>query len=56
MIAAAPELPLGELAERLAKQAETLAAAHAEAALLARRRNPSRWRRADLVWPLFPKG
>jgi len=44
------------LARLLADRAETLARARAEEALLARRDDPHRWRRAQLLWPLFTKG
>jgi hypothetical protein len=48
------------LAARLAARAGTLAVAHTTALLLAARRDARtdalRWRRADLVWPLFAKG
>ncbi|BBC71598.1 conserved hypothetical protein [Altererythrobacter sp. B11] len=39
-------------AARIAARARTLAAAHAEAALRARRADPARWRMARLLWPL----
>lgn len=42
-------------ASRLAAQATALARARAETALRARREDPSRWRRAALLWPLFAK-
>jgi hypothetical protein len=42
-------------AARLARQAETLAAAQGENALRARRRDPWRWRLSRLLWPLFAK-
>jgi hypothetical protein len=42
-------------AARLAGQAARLAAARAEARLRARRDDPSRWRRANLLWPLFTR-
>lgn len=45
-----------DLARRLVVRAETLAAARAETRRLASRGDESRWRRADLVWPLFAKG
>jgi len=45
----------GAFAARLAAQAATLAEARAKSALLARRQDPSRWRRAALLWPLFAK-
>lgn len=40
------------LAASLAERARTLAAAHAESALRARRGDPWRWRKARLLWPL----
>jgi hypothetical protein len=40
---------------RLAARAAQIAAAAAEARLLARRGDPLRWRRARLLWPLFAK-
>jgi hypothetical protein len=42
-------------AARLAAQAARLAAERAEAGLRARRGDPSRWRRANLLWPLFTR-
>jgi hypothetical protein len=42
-------------AARLAARAAGLAEARAEAALRARRADPSRWRRAAVLWPLFAK-
>lgn len=55
-IAADAEAAFDDLARRLAARAAALAAAHAQAHHLAARRDESRWRRADLVWPLFAKG
>lgn len=43
-------------AARLLARAGALAEARAERAALARRRDPRRWRRAKLLWPLFVKG
>ena len=43
------------LAKRLAAKAARLAEAHGESRARARRGDPSRWWRADLVWPLFTK-
>jgi hypothetical protein len=43
------------LAARLTAKAAALARARGEALLRARRQDPSRWRRADLLWPLFTK-
>jgi hypothetical protein len=42
-------------AARLADKAAQLAEAHGEIAFRARREDPSRWRRAALLWPLFAK-
>lgn len=42
-------------AARLADKAAQLAEARGETALRARREDPSRWRRAALLWPLFAK-
>ena len=42
-------------AARLAAKAAALAEARTETALRARRADPSRWRRAALLWPLFAK-
>ena len=44
------------LARRLAERAAVLAEARAEEAILASRADPSRWRKARLLWPLFTKG
>lgn len=44
------------LARRLAARAAAIATAHAETQSLTARGDESRWRRADLVWPLFAKG
>ena len=46
----------GALEQRLTEQAAALAAAQAHRAALARRGDPQRWRRSDLLWPLFAKG
>jgi hypothetical protein len=54
--AADADTAFDDLARRLAARAAALAAAHAQARHLAARRDESRWRRADLVWPLFAKG
>ncbi len=40
----------------LAGKARALAEAHAEHSVLARRSDPTRWRKAALLWPLFTKG
>jgi hypothetical protein len=50
------ETDFDALAARLAARAGTLAVAHTTALLLAARQDARRWRRADLVWPLFAKG
>ncbi len=44
------------LAERLARRAATLAAAHTESRIRARRRDGGQWRRAGLLWPLVTRG
>ncbi|SFF73924.1 hypothetical protein SAMN05518801_101109 [Novosphingobium sp. CF614] len=49
MIAA--RAPFERIAEHLAERARTLAAAR-----LRMRDDEHRWRRADLLWPLFAKG
>ena len=56
MNTAKPELSLENLLVRLAAKAASLAEAKVERDALARRNDPSRWRRAALVWPLFAKG
>lgn len=43
------------LATRLAAKAETLARAHGENRLRARRNDALRWRKPGLLWPLFTK-
>jgi hypothetical protein len=40
---------------RLADTPAQLAEARGDSALRARREDPSRWRRATLLWPLFAK-
>ena len=45
----------GAFAARLSARAARLAEAREEARLRARRDDPSRWRRAALLWPLFAK-
>ncbi len=42
-------------AGRLAAGAATLAKAHGESLLRARRNDATRWRSARLLWPLFTK-
>lgn len=55
-IAAEAGKSLDALASRLTAAASSLGKAHARSRRLARRDDETRWRRADLVWPLFPKG
>ena len=43
------------LTAQLTARAERLAQAYGEALLRARRDDPTRWRRAALLWPLFTK-
>ena len=43
-------------AARLTQRARTLATAHLQARVLAAQGDETRWRRADLLWPLFTKG
>jgi len=45
----------GTFAARFAADAVRLAKARAEATLRERRDDPSRWRHASLLWPLFGK-
>ncbi len=47
---------LPRLASRLTARAASLAAAAAENQARRSRRDPVRWRRAELLWPLFSKG
>lgn len=47
---------IARLANRLSARAARLAEAAVENRTRARRRDPLRWRRADLLWPLFWKG
>lgn len=56
MIQADATASFAALARRLADRAGKIAAAHAEMRALKTRGDESRWRRADLVWPLFAKG
>ncbi len=44
------------LSTSLVARARALAEARAASALLAKRSDPARWRRAGLLWPLFGKG
>ncbi|WP_374406911.1 hypothetical protein [Pelagerythrobacter sp.] len=52
MIEAELPSPAG-FAARLARKAAALARARGESAIRTRRRDPSRWRRAALLWPLL---
>ncbi|WP_164549677.1 hypothetical protein [Altericroceibacterium xinjiangense] len=54
MIEAKVRLP-ASFAARLAAKADKMAQARAVETLLARRSDPSRWRKAGLLWPLFAK-
>lgn len=56
MVQADATASFAALDRRLAERAEKIAAAHAEMRALTTRGDESRWRRADLVWPLFAKG
>ena len=56
MISAAFNAASAALADRLAAKARALAEARTENAVLARRGDPLRWRKAALLWPLFTKG
>ena len=56
MISAEANPDFAGLAARLAAKARTLAEAHAERTALARRSDPTRWRKPGLLWPLFTKG
>ena len=56
MIEANARSPFDALEVRLELQAAELAKARAREALLARQQDARRWRRADLLWPLFAKG
>lgn len=55
MIEAEAHPPVPGFAARFARKAATLAEARAEERLRARKRDPWRWRRATLLWPLFGK-
>lgn len=46
---------MSRLASRLAARAARLAEAAAESRYRARRGDEFRWRRSDLLWPLFSK-
>ena len=56
MIATDADAALTALLARLKRQAAALAEARAEAARMARRDDARRWRRPDLLWPLFTRG
>lgn len=53
MISAQPQPSLDELAARLTRTAEAIAASHAQDAALAQASDPARWRQAELIWPQF---
>lgn len=55
MISATPDPPFASLAKRLAAKAHDLAAARAENRVREERRDPARWRKATLLWPLFAR-
>ena len=55
MIEAALTDSSGDFAAALAARAALLAKAYGEALLRERRNDPTRWRRAALLWPLFTK-
>jgi hypothetical protein len=44
------------LLARIEQQAVTLAEARGETAELARSGDPTRWRKAELLWPTFAEG
>ncbi len=44
------------LTARLTRKASALAASTASARHLVLKDDPARWRRADLLWPLFTRG
>ncbi len=51
------EIPgLASLAKRLSARADRLGEAAAENRARARRHDPGRWRKSELLWPLFGKG
>ena len=56
MISATTRPDFAALAARLVAMARTLGEAQAEQTALARRGDPTRWRKAALLWPLFTKG
>ena len=53
MISATPQPAFDELTNQLAAMAEALAVAKAQSLQLAQGTQPSHWRQASLVWPLF---
>lgn len=55
MITAQPDPPFDSLVARLTAKALALTKVRAERRALARSGDAARWRRADLVWPLFAK-
>jgi hypothetical protein len=56
MIGASTQPDFDGLAASLAAQAKALAEAQTAAAALEARKDPTRWRQANLLWPLFTKG
>lgn len=44
-----------DLVRQLADRAGAVATAKAETRALEQRKDPTRWRRAELLWPLFAK-
>lgn len=56
MIRAATGDGFDRLAPRLMRKAAAMTIALASARCLNRKHGPARWRRADLLWPLFTKG
>ncbi|MXO91222.1 hypothetical protein GRI41_10335 [Altererythrobacter aquaemixtae] len=44
-----------DVTRRLAARAKRIAIAHGENAIRSHRSDPSRWRKARLLWPLFRK-
>lgn len=55
-IAAEAGAALDALVSRLTAAASRLGKTRARSRDLSRRSDETRWRRAELVWPLFPKG
>lgn len=56
LIRADADTALDRLTRSLTAKAALLATARIRSRLLARRNDDSRWRRANLVWPLFASG